>query len=134
MRVNVPSCLTIFGDSANYTINFADNTAIPTILHLNGTFTLNGLSGTNPLAGTTVEIGRSTVYVSYAGPAADPVASIKAYLASGYNAGGWNGDGGPSSGAITSAAAQGNPLHNTGIGCAAFRHPTPVNATPTTTQ
>jgi hypothetical protein len=73
---------------------------------LSGSFTIDGLQGTNPLANTTLEIGRSTVLIGYSG--ADPIAAIKSYLQNGYNNGGWNGTASTSTGAITSAAARTN--------------------------
>ena len=50
-------------------LDYTNGNPLPNSLHLNGTFTINNLTstlaGTNPLAGTSVNIGTSTVYVSY---------------------------------------------------------------------
>jgi hypothetical protein len=116
--VNDPNGLTITGNGSNdvITLNYANGNPLPAILHLNGTFTINGLVGTNPLAGTTLDIGRSTVFLSYG--ASDPIAAIKGYLQAGYNGGAWNGTATPSTGVITSSAAAANPNHTTAIGFA----------------
>ena len=78
-----------------------------------GTFTINGLQGSNPLANINLEIGRSTVFISYANAAADPVANIKNYLANGYAAGAWSGAPTPAAGVITSLAANARALPST---------------------
>ena len=62
---------------------------LPNTLHLNGTFTIKGLQGSAPLANTTLEIGRSTVFISYG--SSDPLSLIQGYLKNGFNSGGWNG-------------------------------------------
>ncbi|HBI45740.1 MAG TPA: hypothetical protein DDY78_23245, partial [Planctomycetales bacterium] len=131
-----PNGLTINGAGSNdiLTLDYAHGNPLPYTVHLNGTFTISGMQGSNPLAGTTLEIGRSTVYVSYAGPATDPVASMKAYLANGYAAGAWNGVPVASTGVIMSLAAKNNPLHNTGIGWADFGDGTNVNTVPNTIE
>jgi uncharacterized delta-60 repeat protein len=128
LPANDPAGLTIFGDSANDTINFADNTALPTILHLNGTFTLNGLTGTNPFAGTVIDIAGGALFIPYAGPTADPMSNILADIKKGYAFfGDWTGISPATAGTIGSTAAEGNPAHNTAIGWADSSDGTGVN-------
>jgi hypothetical protein len=107
--INDPAGLSINGDGGNDTIflNYAGGNPLPNLLHLNGTFTIKNLQGTNPLAGTALEIGKSTVYISYSN--SSPIAAIQSYLAAGYNNGLWNGTPTSGTGVITSAAAQANP-------------------------
>jgi len=97
--------LVINGISGSDTINldYTNGNPLPNNLALNGLFTLNGLSGTNPLGGTTLNINRSTLYISYT--SSDPLASIQAALALGYNAGAQNGVANSTTGAIESAPA-----------------------------
>jgi hypothetical protein len=118
LLVNDPNGLTINGNGGNdiITLDYTNGNPLPATLHLNGTFAISALQGTNPLAGTTMEIGRSTVFISYS--SSDPIAAIQGYLHNGYNAGAWNGSPTASTGVITSAAAQANPNHNTAIGYA----------------
>jgi hypothetical protein len=106
--INDPAGLTINGDGGNDAIflNYANGNPLPNLLHLNGTFTINNLQGTNPLAGTSLEIGKSHLYISYS--STDPIAAIQGYLQNGYNGGAWNGTPTASTGVITSAAAQAN--------------------------
>lgn len=89
---------------------------LPNTLHLNGAFTITGLTGTNPLAGTTLEIGRSTVFIQYT--SSDPLALIKGYLRNGFNNGAWNGTPTGSTGVITSTPAAANAAQTTAIGYA----------------
>jgi hypothetical protein len=102
------SGLTINGNGANdvITLNNANGNPLPNALHLNGTFTINNLSGTNPLANTALEIGKSTVFISYS--SSDPLSAVQGYLRNGFNGGAWNGTPTASTGVITSAAAQSN--------------------------
>src|SRR4029079_1835805 len=67
--INDPNGLTIVGGGGHDTINldYSNGNPLPNKLHLNGTFTVNGLQGASPFSGTTVEIGRSTVFISYGG-------------------------------------------------------------------
>ena len=118
--INDPNGLTINsnGSMGFIALHYTNGDPFPNLLHVNGTFTVASAQGTNPLAGTTLDIGRSTVYISYATPGADPIAAIKSYLRSGYNNGAWNGTPAPGSGVITSLAAASNPNHNTAIGFA----------------
>jgi hypothetical protein len=132
--INDPNGLTINGNGGNDTItlDYTNGNPLPATLHLNGTFTINGLQGTNPLAGTTLDIGRSTVFITYS--SADPIATIQGYLHNGYNGGAWNGALTGTTGAITSAAAQANPNHNTAIGYADSSDGQGVNTTPNTIE
>ncbi len=111
--------LTITGNGGNdlITLDYTHGIPLPNTLHLNGTFTINGLQGPNPFSATTMEIGQSTVYVNYAG-GPSPAAAILAALGGGYNGGAWNGSGAGASGAITSTAAAGGPANTFGIGYA----------------
>ena len=116
-----PGGLTLNGGGVNVdtiTLLSTNGNPLPNILHLDGLFTINGLSGLNPLLNTDLEIGNSTIYITYAGAAADPLASVRGYLRNGYNAGLWNGTQTATTGAITSATAAGNTLQNTAIGYA----------------
>jgi hypothetical protein len=117
--VGDPNGLTINGNGGNDVIalDFTNGNPLPNTHHLNGSFTINGLSGTNPFSGTTLEIGQSTVYVNYAdGPS--PAAAIFAALQGGCNGGAWNGSGAGVSGAITSVTAASGPAGAFGIGFA----------------
>jgi RHS repeat-associated protein len=131
-----PNGLTLIGNGGNDTItlDYTNGNPLPDTLHLNGTFTIAGLQGANPLAGRTLEIGKSTVYISYSGPTNDPIFAIRPYLQAGYNSGAWNGTATATTGVITSTAAQGNPSHNTAIGYADWADGQGVNATPNTIE
>ena len=110
--------LTINGNGGSDTIAlvFSNGNPLPSTLHLNGTFTMNDPSGPNLMANTTIEIGRSTVYITYTS-ASGPIALIQQYLRNGYNNGAWNGT--PTfTGVITSTAAAQNARQTTGIGYA----------------
>jgi len=126
--INDPAGLTITGNGGNdiITLSTVNGNPLPTSLHLNGTFTINGLQGSNPLAGTTLEMGRSTVFISYGG--ASPAAGIRSALAAGYNSGAWNGS--SANGAITSSAAASNSNHNTAVGWSDSADGTGINTTP----
>ena len=108
--------LTLIGDGDNDTVflDYSNGSPLPGTLHLSGTFTLTSLQGTNPLAGKTLDIGRSTVFIRYG--SSDPIAAIQSYLKNGYNAGAWSGTPTATTGVITSAAAQTNPNHTTAVG------------------
>jgi hypothetical protein len=97
-------------------LNYSNGNPLPVNLHLNGTFTINGLSGSNPLANTNLEIGRSTVYISYS--SSDPLSLIQGYLRNGYNNGAWSGVASQSTGVITSIPAAQNAAQTTSIGYA----------------
>ena len=111
--------LTINGDGGADTIilNNSGGNPLPNVMHLNGAFTINGLQGSNPLADTTLDINRSTVFIDY-DPGSDPLALIRGYLQAGYNNGAWNVTAGPSTGVITSTAAANNAQQTTAIGYA----------------
>ena len=134
MLITDPAGLTINGLSNNVTVNlnYTNGDPLPRTLHLNGRFTINGLSGTNPLAGMTLDIGRSTVFLGYTD--VDPIAAIKEYLQAGYNGGGWSGTPTATTGVITSLAAQANPNHNTAIGYADSSDGQGVNTMPNTIE
>ena len=111
--------LSVTGDASDEPINldYSHGNPLPNTLALNGTFTLNGLQGSNPLVGKLLDIDRSTVYVNYAdGP--DLLANIQQYLQSGYNNGAWNGAPTASTGVITSSPAAANANQTTAIGYA----------------
>jgi acid phosphatase len=74
------------GGTDQITFNYANGNPFPTKLNLNGTFRLNGLTGTNPLAGVTVDLGASTLYVNYAG-SSDPASTLRGCLSNAYNGG-----------------------------------------------
>jgi hypothetical protein len=134
MAINDPNGLTINGNGSTdvITLDYADGKPLPDTIHLNGTFMIDNLAGTNPLAGTTLDIGRSTVFISYS--SSDPIAAIQGYLKAGYNAGAWNGSPTASTGVITSTAAQANPNHNTAIGYADSADGQGINTTPNTIE
>jgi ELWxxDGT repeat protein/autotransporter-associated beta strand protein len=119
IAVNDPRGVTIVGDGGNdaITLDFSAGIPLPNLVHLNGTFTINGLGsgGANPFAGTTLEIGQSTLYFSYA-PGQSSAPLIRQYLTSGYAGGAWNGT--SAAGAINSALAAGGPAGLYGIGYA----------------
>jgi hypothetical protein len=92
------------GGSDTIILDYTNGNPVPNSLHLNGSFTINNLQGTNPLVGTTLEIGKSTVYIGYS--TFDPIAAIQSYLQNGYNGGSWNGTSTPTTGVITSTAVQ----------------------------
>ena len=134
LSLDDPNGLTINGNGGNDTItlDYTNGSPLPNTLDLNGTFTINGLQGTNPLAGTTLEIGRSTVFISYS--SSDPIAAIQGYLHNGYNGGAWNGSPTATTGVITSAAAAANPNHNTAVGYADSADGQGVNTMPNTIE
>jgi parallel beta-helix repeat protein len=137
LLVNDPNGLTINGNGGNDVIDllYSNGSPLPNTLHLNGTFTINNLTGTNPLAGTTLDIGRSTVFISYS--ASDPITAIKNYLKAGYNSGAWNGTASASTGVITSASAAANSAGNlktTAIGYSDWADGQGVNTNPNTIE
>jgi hypothetical protein len=139
MSINDVNGLTINGNGGADIINldYTNGNPLPHGIHLNGgtgKFTINNLQGATPLAGTTVDINRSTVFINYASPAneAATVALIKSYLANGYNGGAWNGTN--ASGVMTSAAAAANTNHNTAIGWADSGDGSGVNTTANTVE
>jgi hypothetical protein len=114
-----PNGLTIngVGDADVVTLDNTAGNPIPDTLHLNGTFTINNLQGPDPLSGRTLDIGRGTLYITYA-PGQSPVSAIQQYLKNGYNNGAWNGVATGSTGAITSSAAQSISTNPLGVGYA----------------
>jgi hypothetical protein len=100
-----PAGLTITGTgSSTIQFNYANGNPLPALLSLNGTFTLAGLQGTNPLAGTKLNINSGTLFIVY-GAGSDPVAAVRQYLRTGYNGGLWNGALVAGSGSIVSSTA-----------------------------
>jgi hypothetical protein len=129
-----PYGLTINGNGGNdaISLDYTNGNPLPALIHLNGTFTLFNLQGTNPLAGTTLDIGRSTLFITYGG--ADPLSVIQTYLQNGYSSGTWAGTPTASNGVITSLAAELNPNHNTAIGYADAGDGTGINPVPNTIE
>ena len=115
LAISDPSGLSITGNGGTDVISLNNTNAspLPATLHINGTFTINGLSASNPLANTTLEIGRSTVYINYSGQS--PLSLIQGYLKNGYNNGAWNGTPTSNNGVITSIAAAQNAAQTTAI-------------------
>ena len=137
LPINDPNGLTINGNGANdvITLVYTSGNPLPNTLHLNsgtGNFMINGLQGTNPLAATKLDLGRSTVFISYS--ASDPIAAIKTYLHNGYNNGAWNGAPTATTGVITSANAAASPTHVTGIGYADFADGQGIDTMPNTIE
>jgi hypothetical protein len=137
MSINDANGLTINGNGGNDTItlDYTNGNPLPNIMHLNsgtGNFTINGFQGPNPLAGTTLDMGRSIVFISYS--TSDPLTAIQGYLQAGYNGGTWNGTPTASTGVITSAAAQANANHTTAIGYADSADSQGINTTSNTIE
>jgi uncharacterized repeat protein (TIGR03803 family) len=116
--IDDPNGLTIGGAGGTdvITLDYTNGNPLPTTLHLNGTFTINGLQGTNPFAGSNLEIGQSTVYINYSG-GTSPVAQIRQALSDAFGGRTWNGVGG-ANGMITSLTAATGPVGVFGIGYA----------------
>jgi hypothetical protein len=137
--INDPNGLTVNGNGGNDTITllYANGNPLPNSMHLNsgtGNFTVFGLQGTAPLAGTTLDIARSTVYINYAG-SSSPLSLIQGYIQNGYNGGTWTGTN--AAGVITSAAAAANHtggLNTTGIGYADSADGLGINTVPNTVE
>jgi hypothetical protein len=112
ISINDPAGLTINGNGGNDFISFSytNGNPLPNHLTLHGTFTLSGLTGTDPLIGTTFDLTTSTVYGS--------LGNFLNYIRNGYDRGKWDGVATPTTGAITSSSAANDPLHSTGIGWA----------------
>src|SRR5262249_20268670 len=97
-----PNGLTINGDGANDPIylDYSYGNPFPGVMPFNGPFTIARLQGPTPFAGTTMEIGQSTLYFVYsAGQSLLP--AVQSALASAYNAGAWSPATVPASGLIT---------------------------------
>ena len=116
LPINDPRGLTINGNGGGDTIIVNTGNPLPNMLHLNGSFTISGLSGSNPLGGVNLEIGRSTVFISYS--SSDPLSAIQGYLKAGFNNGAWNGSSTATTGVITSIPAAQNAAQTTAIGYA----------------
>jgi hypothetical protein len=138
MAVDDPFGLTInsFGGNASITLDNSNGNPLPNIVHINGTFTISGLQGGNPLAGVTLDIGRSTVYINYGDPGADAAARamVNGYVVNAFNGGTWDGAAGDTAGVITSLTAAGDPNHVSGIGWADSSDGTGVNTVPNTIE
>jgi hypothetical protein len=114
-----PNGLTLngLGGSDTLTLDYSHGNPLPGLLRLNGTFSVVGLSGNNPLAGVTLDVNQSTVY--FANPSAQiPLSLIRQYINNAYNQGAWTGTATPSAGAITSSAARSAAANTFGIGYA----------------
>jgi len=121
------------GGSDTITLNYANGNPLPNLLKLNGSFTLSGLQGTNPLAGSAIDLNRSTLYINYSsGP--DLLNTVKQYINNGYNGSAWNGQPTASTGVIRSSAAASNPNHNTAIGYADSASDPAINTTPNSVE
>jgi hypothetical protein len=117
LPINDPHGLTINGNGSDDVITLVNTNGnpLPNKLILNGVFTLNGLATTgNPLANTTIDLEKSTLFINYGSPANDPLASIRGYLKTGYNNGLWTGT--SANGSILSSSAAANPNQTTAIG------------------
>jgi hypothetical protein len=137
LPINDANGLTINGNGGNdiITLDYSNGNPLPATLHLNGTFTIDGLQGADPLAGRALDIGTSTVYLNYGSPSNDPIFAIRQYFQNGYQEGAWNGT--PASsidGVITSSAAQNNTAGTTGVGFADWADGQGVNTTPNTIE
>jgi hypothetical protein len=99
LLINDPNGLTIngLGGADQITLDYSNGNPLPNLMHLNslplagGTFQINGLQGTDPLTGTTVDLGKSKVFLAYGGPVANPIGNVVNWLTKGYNGGLWNG-------------------------------------------
>jgi hypothetical protein len=140
LPINDPNGLTINGIGGNdvISLDYSNGNPLPAILHLNGTSTIDGLQGANPLVGRTLDIGTSTVYISYADIADDPIFAIRAYLQAGHNSGPadipWSGSPTALAGIITSATAENDPTHATAIGYADSSDGQGINPIPNTIE
>jgi len=117
MAINDSNGLTINGDGSNdvVALDYSNGDPLPNIIHLDGTFTLSGLPTTgNPLADTTIDLEKSTLFVHYVPSANDPLSLIQGYLKTGYNNGTWTGT--SANGSILSSSAAANVNQTTAIG------------------
>jgi hypothetical protein len=113
--INDPNGLILdgLGGSDVITLLYTNGNPLPNIMHLNssplvnnGNFTINGLAGADPLATTTLDLGKSKVFLSYSSgltnaSAPDPISMVRGWLSNGYNGGTWTG----TADAINSSAA-----------------------------
>jgi hypothetical protein len=135
MAINDPAGLTINGAGSNdvITLDYTHGDPLPNKLNLNGVFTLNGLVTTgNPLANTTLDLEKSTLFINYGAPVNDPMATIRGYLKTGYNGGTWTGT--SANGSIRSSAAAANVNQTTAIGYSDSADGQNVNTTPNTIE
>ncbi|HSZ56316.1 MAG TPA: fibronectin type III domain-containing protein [Tepidisphaeraceae bacterium] len=139
MLINDPNGLTLYGNGGNDTVTlvYTHGNPLPNLVYVNsgnGNFTINGLQGTAPLTGTTIDIEKSTVFINYAaGPS--PLSLIQSYLANGYNGGTWTGTN--AMGVISSSAAAANHtagISTTAIGYADFADGQGVNTNSNTIE
>jgi hypothetical protein len=116
LAINDPNGLTINGISDGGAggdqifLDYSNGNPLPNIVHLNepqalGDFVINGLSGSDPLSTTTLDIEKSRIFLDYAGLPNDPIALVRPWLTNGYNGGAWNGSG---DAIVSSAAAVNN--------------------------
>ncbi len=120
IMVNDSRGLTINGGGGSdlITLDFSSGGGpLPKTFHINGTFTVSGLQGVNRLAGAAIDIGQSTVFLSY-GAGTSPASQIQQALARGFNGGSWNGAASPTLGVIASTAAATGPLNAFAVGFA----------------
>jgi hypothetical protein len=112
LLTNDPNGLTINGDGGadTITLDYSHGNPLPNFIHLNNpqttgaTFTVSSFAGTgDPLLGTTLDIGKSKVFLDYS-TGADPIGFVRNWLVNGYNGGAWNG----ASDAVMSTPAQTN--------------------------
>ena len=125
LSVADPKGLTVSGEGV-LNLDYSAGRPLPAVLHVNGSFTINGLRDLN---GTSLDLGKSTVFINYAG-AGDPVGWIRSALKSGYNGGNWGGVATPTAGVITSSEANADY----GIGYADAADGTGVNRTANTVE
>ena len=94
--LNGPGTLAVGNGTAANTLTFAVNSGASTVSSLN----INGPAS--------LDLTNNSLIINY-GTGADPIATIRQYLAQGYNGGSWNGAGG-----IDSSSANGNPSYAIG--------------------
>lgn len=114
------------GNSDVINLSYASGNPLPTKLKLDGTFTMNGFQNFN---GTTLDMGTSTLRVSYS-PGNSVAGTIRQYLTRGYNNGAWNGAATSTAGSIHSSAATSGSSR--ALGYADFGDGRDVNLVPNT--
>ena len=117
MRIDDANGLTINGSNTSKSIglNYTNGNPLPNRLNLNGVFNIALPTTGNPLGGTTLDLGKSTLIIPYdAYYRPDPTPIVINYLKTGYNDGLWNGT--STNGAIISSAAGSDPNQSSGIG------------------
>jgi hypothetical protein len=134
---NVNGPMTLLGlvaQTSATTVNFNTTQTIGT-LYVNGAKATTAPGGTTSLSlkkliidnNGSLDLADNSMLISYSNNP-DPIASVRQYLASGYNAGTWTGKG------IASSVAANNPAHNTGLGYADSNDGTGINPTPNSIQ